>query len=207
MIDFRLGDCMEAFVSIENSKFDLAIVDPPYGIFTRDATGFKAVKSEKLENDIAPGKDYFENLLRVSKDQIIFGGNYFGEFLGATRAPIIWDKQTGDNYFADGEMAWTSFETGTLRIFRHQWCGAFKDSERGSPRIHPTQKPVALYTWILMNYAKPGQLILDTHAGSGALAIACHRLGFDYLGFEIEPKYYAAARKRIDEEMSQIRMF
>lgn len=198
---------MEGLVSMEKENFDLAIVDPPYGIFTKDATGFKNHSNLKLENDVIPDRDYFDQLRRVSKNQIIFGGNYFGDYLGYCRAPIIWDKQTGDNYFADGEMAWTSFNSGTLRIFRHQWCGAFKDSERGDKRVHPTQKPVALYMWLLMNYAEPGMRILDTHAGSGSLAVACHRLNFNYLGFEINPNYYASARKRLDEELSQVRMF
>lgn len=198
---------MEAMELMADNEFELAIVDPPYGIFTKDATGFKNHSNQKLRDDEIPTEDYFHELERVTKNRIIFGGNYFGAFLGRCMAPIIWDKQTGANYFADGEMAWTSFKTGTLRIFRHQWCGAFKDSERGVRSIHPTQKPVALYQWILMNYANPGARILDTHAGSGSLAVACHRLGFDYLGFEIDAEYHAATRKRIDEEMSQMRMF
>lgn len=207
-IDLRLGDCMEFFASTENEAFDLAIVDPPYGVFTKDATGFKGDKKEKLENDVMPGPDYFSALRRVSKAQIIWGGNYFGDHLGRCVAPIIWDKETGANYFADGEMAWTSFPSGTLRIFKFQWCGTFQGNMKEKEhRIHPTQKPVALYSWLLNKFAKPDFKILDTHAGSGSLAVACHRFGCRYVGTEIDPAYFLAASKRLKEEQAQMNFF
>lgn len=152
-------DCMEGMKSFPDKYFDIACVDPPYGL-EWGGTGFK--KKNIQERNLSavkeweskpPTKEYFNELFRVSKNQIIWGGNYFGDFLGKCKAPIIWDKQTGGNSFADGEYAWTSFETGTLRIFRHQWCGAFKDSERGIKAFHPTQKPIALYKWLLDKFA------------------------------------------------------
>ena len=118
--------------------------------------------------------------------------------------PLIWDKGTGDNTFADGELGWTSFKTGTLRIFRHQWCGAFKDSERGVKAQHPTQKPIALYKWCLHRFASGGYKILDTHLGSGSSAIAAHKMGFDFVGCELDFDYHAAAVKRFKEQTAQL---
>lgn len=211
MIHLHKTDNMRYMRECLDGKFDLAIADPPYGIFKKQATGFMGGRGDRGVHvrgwDQSPKKEYFDELRRVSKNQIIFGGNYFGDFLGAYRAPIIWDKMTGANYFADGEMAWTSFKQGTLRIFRHQWCGAFKDSERGEVSIHPTQKPIALYSWILNNYAKKGWKIFDPNLGSASSAIAAHRLGFDFVGLEKDSKYFKSAEKRLANELSQVRMF
>lgn len=152
----------------------------------------------------APSEEYFISLFRVSKNQIIFGGNYFVEHLRATQGWIFWDKGTGANDFSDGELAWTSFDRA-LRMYRHSWVGANAKEKAESDRIHPTQKPVALYKWILTNYAKEGDKILDTHVGSASSLIACHDLGFDYVGFEIDEEYYKLAQKRMEEEFAQIR--
>jgi len=199
---------MDMMREFPDKHFDLAIVDPPYGIFTKDATGFKNNLNQKLKDDTVPCAEYFSELKRVSRNQIIWGGNYFGDFLGAHRSPIVWDKQTGDNYFADGEMAWTSFATGTLRLFRFQWCGTFQgDMKDKETRIHPTQKPVALYRWLLTHYAKPGDTILDTHLGSGSSAIACHYAGHHLTACELDADYYKAACERIDRETRQQTLF
>ena len=213
---FYLGDCMDAMREFPDKFFDLAIVDPPYGLrvdgisVIKNKSGDKNHKydnSKMWDNEI-PDVSYFIELLRVSKNQIIWGGNYFLDVLGYCKAPIIWDKLNGESMYADGELAWTSRGLPrNLRIFKHQWCGAFKDSERKAEKIHPTQKPVALYLWLLNNYAKQGDKILDTHVGSASSLIACHRLGFDYWGFELDKEYYDAACERIAREKSQPTIF
>ena len=149
--------------------------------------------------DVAPGKEYFEQLFRVSRNQIIWGGNYFE--LPPTRCFLIWRKLTISEKFsmAMAEYAWTSFNTNA-KVFEHVPQG------KKGERFHPTQKPVALYEWILGLYAKPGMRILDTHAGSASSLVACERLGYEYTGFEIDPDYYAKAKARLDEE-NQITMF
>ncbi len=200
MIELLHIDCMEYLKGLPDKAFDLAIVDPPYGIFNNEkTTGFQQeYKTQYGANswDKKPEKKYFKELFRVSKNQIIWGFQYMSEFLPSSSAMIIWDKKTGQNYFADGEAAFCSIP-GTLRIFQHQWCGAFKDSERGQKAFHPTQKPVALYKWLLAKYAKPGDKILDTHLGSGSIAIACHDLGFDLTACELDPDYFTQAMARI----------
>lgn len=150
--------------------------------------------------DVAPGKEYFDELFRVSRNQIIWGGNYFE--LPPTRCFLIWEKYIPENFsMAMCEYAWTSF-SGNAKIFKCQPQGTKDD-----PRFHPTQKPVALYSWILSRYAKPGNKILDTHAGSASSLVACHRAGFDAWGFEIDPDYYAAASERLERERSQVTLF
>lgn len=205
-------DCVEGMKQFPDKYFDLAIVDPPYGINLKGANVYKnksdsnTVFNTEWDKSI-PDKAYFEELMRVSKEQIIWGGNHFLNHLGDCKAPIIWDKLNGDSPYADGEMAWTSKGLPrNLKIWKHQWCGAFKDSERGVEKVHPTQKPVALYKWLLMNYAKSGDKILDTHVGSASSLIACYDMGFDYIGFEIDEEYYNAAQKRIAENKAQVRM-
>lgn len=213
MIELLNMDCMEYMSELEDKAFDLAIVDPPYGI-EWSGTGFKKKNIQernlsKLQNWEAspPDLEYFTELKRVSKEQIVWGGNYFLDYLGYCKAPIIWDKGTGDNSFADGELGWTSFKSGTLRIFKHQWCGAFKDSERGIKAQHPTQKPIAVYKWLLHRYAKPGDKILDTHGGSMSIAIACHQMGFDLTLTEIDKDYYEAGVKRYENAIKQQSLF
>ena len=213
MINMMHCDCMEYMATLPDKAFELAIVDPPYGI---DLEGKNVIKNksdgdkvfETSWDSFAPDEKYFNELKRVSKNQIIWGGNYFLDILGYCKAPIIWDKLNGDSLYADGEMAWTSQGLPrNLKIFRHQWCGAFKDSERGAVKIHPTQKPVALYKWLLSRYAKPGDRILDTHGGSGSICIACHDLGFDLTWMEKDADYYEAACKRYKNHAAQASLF
>jgi site-specific DNA-methyltransferase (adenine-specific) len=192
---------MEFMKDYEDKHFDLAIVDPPYGIQKGKVTGFKkkTIQNEQyekcLEWDHIPDRKYFKELFRVSKNQIIFGMQYFANHLPAFSQLIIWDKKTGANIFADGEAAFCSIP-GTLRIFRHQWCGAFKDSEHGVKSTHVNQKPVALYRWLLERYAKKGNLILDTHLGSGSSRIAAFDLGFDFYGTELDKEYFEMEEDR-----------
>lgn len=205
-------DCLIGMREFTDKFFDLAIVDPPYGL-NWTGTGFKKkniqernlVKVQDWESG-APDENYFNELIRISKEQIIWGGNYFLDYLGFCKAPIIWNKETGNNSFADGEFAWTSFKTGTLRIFTHQWCGAFKDSERGIKAQHPTQKPIALYKWCLKRFANEGDKILDTHLGSGSSRIAAHDMGFDFWGFELDKDYFEAQEKRFKNATAQLKL-
>ena len=196
MIDLILDDCMNVMKNYDDNHFDLAIVDPPYGIKLKGTNPIKNKSDTKNFNtdwdNAIPDKQYFDELFRVSKKQVIWGGNYFLDFLGYCKAPIIWDKLNGGSMYADGEMAWTGGDNipRNLKIFKHQWCGAFKDSERGVINIHPTQKPVKLYEWLLHNYAEKGQKILDTHLGSGGIAVACHYFGVDLVGVELDEEYY-----------------
>jgi site-specific DNA-methyltransferase (adenine-specific) len=217
MVTMLNCDCMEYMASLPDKAFDLAIVDPPYGIGV-DGKNIIANPSDKNNVEFqsrahdwdayAPDENYFNELKRVSTNQIIWGGNYFLDILGYCKAPIIWDKLNGDSLYADGELAWTSPGLPrNLKIFRHQWCGAFKDSERGAVKIHPTQKPVALYKWLLSRYAKPGQKILDTHGGSGSICIACHDMGFDLTWMEIDRGYYEEAVKRYKDHSMQSSLF
>jgi len=200
-------DCMEYMKDVSEKYFDLAIVDPPYGIGVdgknlvknnSDRFQDKAKRSHEWDNAV-PDVIYFNELFRVSKEQIIWGGNYFLDILGYCKAPIIWNKKNGDSMYADGEMAWTSRGLPrNLRIWSHQWCGAFKDSERGENYFHPTTKPIMLYKWLLKNYAKPGDKIFDSHGGSMSSVIACLDGGFDIVCCELDKEYFDAAVKRIE---------
>lgn len=209
-------DCLEAMRQMQDNEFDLAIVDPPYGINVANNTTGTVIRN-KSDKDIftikdwdkdIPSIDYFNELKRVSKNQIIWGGNYFLDYLGYCKAPIIWDKKNGDSMYADGEFAWTSKNLPkNLKIFRHQWCGAFKDSERGATKYHPTQKPVALYKWLLTNYAKQGDKILDTHLGSQSSRIAAYDMGFDFVGYELDTDYFNDGNKRFEQFKAQLKLF
>lgn len=198
-------DCMQGMAEFPDKYFELAIVDPPYGININMNMGrrkgeLKKFNEKDWDNKI-PDNTYFKELFRVSKNQIIWGGNYFP--LPLTKSWIFWDKCVAEGVsFADGELAWTSFDK-TLVKARIAYSG-FQGSEG---KIHPTQKPVALYTWLLNNYAKKGDKILDTHLGSGSSVIACHKLGFQYIGFELDEDYFKAAQKRINDFKSQISIF
>lgn len=193
-------DCMEYMKGVPDKFFDLAIVDPPYGIGMGAGAGNTRGKPKtelyipKKWDSAKPEKKYFCELFRCAKNQIIFGGNYFADLLKPSRGWIYWRKMTGGNY-ADGELAWTSFDCN-LKEFN-------KRSEQGIQRFHPTQKPVELYSWILHKYAKPGWKILDTHLGSGSSAIAAHRAGFDFIGCELDIDYFTAANRRFENEASQ----
>ena len=209
-------DNMELMARYEDNYFDLAIVDPPYGMIKNTygsgskgiTTNFDCSIKNHREWDIAPDKQYFIELKRVSKNQIIWGSNHFIENIPNANSScwIVWDKDnTGD--FADSELAYCSFKTA-VRNFKWRWNGMLQqDMKNKEIRIHPTQKPVKLYEWLLTNYAKEGDKILDTHLGSGSIALACHNLGYDLTACELDKEYYEAAIKRIQQHKSQIRMF
>jgi site-specific DNA-methyltransferase (adenine-specific) len=196
------GDCMEIMKQYPDKHFQLSCVDPPYGIGGGSNTKMKST----WDSDI-PQKEYFLELCRVSKNQIIWGGNYMSVNIPfPSRHTIIWDKQNGDSFMSDGEIAFTSFDKNTTVFFRLFWMSnMMKANEK--PLIHPTQKPVALYKWLLSRYAKPGDRILDTHGGSGSICIACHDLGYDLTWIEKDADYYEAACKRYKDHAAQETLF
>lgn len=209
-------DCMVAIKHIPDKYFQLAIIDPPYGIGESGKTNHLRSRLAKAKDypayygadKSAPPKEFFSELFRVSDNQIIFGANHFIDRI-PFNSPcwIVWDKENGTNDFADCELAWTSFKTA-VRIFRFRWQGMLQgDMQHKEVRIHPNQKPVKLYEWILKRYAKPGDKILDTHAGSASSLVACHNLGFDFLGFEIDRFYFEQASRRLKEAQAQLRLF
>lgn len=205
------GDCMELLKTLPDNAFDLAIVDPPYGLnfgkynrTNKDSLGnrFKANVYEQTDWDTAiPNQEYFDELFRVSKEQIIWGGNYFD--LPPTKGFIFWYKHQPVNNFSDGEFAWTSFNK-VAKCFDYPYYGNI-NSEKD--RIHSTQKPIALYAWILNNYAEKGFKILDTHLGSASSAIACHKLGFEFVGIEIDETFYNKAVERVKNYTNQLSLF
>jgi site-specific DNA-methyltransferase (adenine-specific) len=204
-------DNMKLMARYEDNHFDLAIVDPPYGKKpSRNKDGLGVAKRNFETGcddwDIKPKKKYWKELFRVSKNQVIWGGNYFIENLHSSNSFVIWDKKRIGNIYADCEMAWTSFNS-VAKIFKFQWHGMMQgDMKNKEVRIHPTQKPVKLYEWLLMNYAKYGDKILDTHLGSGSIAIACHNLGYDLTACELYTDYYKAATKRLKQHTQQLRI-
>ena len=194
------ADCMEIMSRYEDNYFDLAVVDPPYGIGISSNPVRQQHKKKKWDDSIPQG-EYFSELIRVSKNQIIWGGNYFFNYLGNTQGFLIWDKkQPHDFSLAMCELAWTSIQK-PAKMFRESVL-----SEKG--KIHPTQKPVKLYNWIYKNYAKEGQKILDTHLGSGSNAISAHyaKMG-EFVGCELDADYYEASIKRIHQETRQLELF
>jgi site-specific DNA-methyltransferase (adenine-specific) len=193
-----LEDCVKALKRFNDNHFDIAIVDPPYGIGISSNPFRQKFKKCDWDNAI-PNKQYFDELMRVSKNQIIWGGNYFD--LPPSQGFIIWDKkQPQDFSSAMCEMAWMSFQK-PAKMFRKHVVTAEPN------KIHPTQKPVALYDWILQKYAKPNDLILDTHLGSGSSRIAAYKGGFNFVGFEIDQEYYEKQEKRFNDFKSQLRLF
>lgn len=197
-------DCMEGMKQFPDKYFELAIVDPPYGIGAgkeKPHNGWKDYGIKHWDNQ-SPDKAYFEELFRVSQNQIIWGANHFISKISRDFSCfIIWDKGQRDFSLADGEMAWTSFKKAA-RIFNYSRARALQEG-----KIHPTQKPVALYKWLLKNYAKKGDKILDTHVGSASSLIACYQMNFDFIGFEIDKEYFEKAQKRIADEIAQISLF
>ena len=191
-------DCMEYMKTLPDKAFDLAIVDPPYGIDINSSGRLGHYGGKKNWDAGIPSDEYFNELKRVTVNRIICGGNYFG--LPATRGFIIWDKQQPEGVsFASCEYAWTNFDRSAKSFY-------MRPQDADPIRIHPTQKPVKLYEWLLKNYAKPGDRILDTHLGSGSSAIAAHYGGFDFVGTELDSDYYAAAVRRFNAETSQLDM-
>lgn len=202
-------DSFKVISKMRDNSFDLAIVDPPYN-YKKGTSGFVSVdKNFKEDKFYSVGSNYklgfftkemLNEIMRVSVNQIIFGGNFITEHLPSTSCWLIWHKKNIGNRFSDAELMWTSFNT-TVRIFEET------NSRDNGNRIHPTQKPVKLYKWLLKNYANEGDKILDTHLGSGAIAIACHDLHFDLEGYEIDPTYYKAALDRLRTHQAQLQIF
>lgn len=225
MLDFGFYnmDCNEGMKQFPDKFFDLAIVDPPYGIgvmsmnYTKSGAvrthGYAAAQRrdyrKQSEWDIKPDQSYFDELFRVSKHQIVWGGNYFADMLPPSKSFVVWDKRCNDamrNDFADCEYAWT--DSGVARMFRFVWNGMIQGNMKSKEeRFHPTQKPVALYEWCLNNYAKPGYKILDTHVGSASSLVACHNLKFQYVGFELDPDYYQKSSERLEDAKAQASIF
>ena len=203
-------DNMELMKRYPDNYFDLAIVDPPYGIGVNkwllgDNKPHKRKHTKgKVWDSETPTLEYFIELFRVSKNQIIWGGNYFTDKLPISMGWIYWDKMRNEGLsFADGELAWTSFNS-SLKSARIQYDGFLgMDKER----IHPTQKPIKLYNWLLKKYAKQGDKILDTHLGSGSIAIACHDYKFELTACELDPEYFEKAKQRIINHVAQQLLF
>jgi site-specific DNA-methyltransferase (adenine-specific) len=223
-------DCMIGMKETPHKFYDLAIVDPPYGIkadrsFVRKTHAIdprngrpiicKPRKTGTWDNE-RPNESYFKELIRVSVNQIIWGGNYFADLLPAKSCWIVWDKVNGNSDQADCELAWTSFNTA-VRQYAFMWCIAQGKNLNGRMaegnnqlweiKIHPTQKPVALYKWLLRNYAKEGDKILDTHLGSQSSRIACYDGGFDFTGYELDKDYFDAGNKRFANHIAQTKLF
>ena len=212
MIQITNEDNMELMARYEDNYFDLAIVDPPYG--SNDAIGLKDNTSKNKQatkrtnynvfQNIAPSKKYFDELIRISKNQIIWGVNFYNNY-NFSGGRLVWDKK--GTAFGRAEMAYLSM-TKSVNICEIIWNGMIQhDMKNKETRIHPTQKPVKLYEWLLMNYGKEGDKILDTHLGSGSIALACHNLGFDLTACELDKDYYNAAIKRIEQHKAQQRLF
>jgi site-specific DNA-methyltransferase (adenine-specific) len=201
-------DCMEYMRTLPDKSFDLAIVDPPYGIgedglknHSRENLAMSKQYTPKSWDKNYPPKKYFDELIRVSKNQIIFGANHFiSQIPYDSPCWIVWDKLNGKTDFADCELAWSSFNT-SVRKFTFRWSGMLQgDMKNKEIRIHPTQKPIKLYAWLLKNYAKQGDTILDTHLGSGSSRIAAYKMGFDFVGCEIDKEYFDKSVERFNRE-------
>ena len=200
---------MELMARYEDNHFDLAIVDPPYGYGNKYNFRYNDDENKKCYDNIRPSKEYFKELFRVSKNQIVWGGNYFTDDLPENRGWICWDKKqplTGVS-FSHFELAWTSFD----KVAKMVVCAnaGFNHGDKrvyNEKTIHPTQKPISLYQWVLDNYAEDGDKILDTHLGSGSIAIACHNLGYNLTACELDTDYYNAAMKRLKQHQAQLRL-
>lgn len=219
------GDCMDTLRTLPDKSYDLAIVDPPYfsgperrGYYgrSRSTTGVKRVDYPKSDKWHIPDTEYFRELERVARYYIVWGCNYFDYVFATGR--IVWDKCNQSSTYSDCEIAATNLFT-SVRLFAYMWNGMCQgrsinegrimqgNKKLNEKRIHPTQKPVALYAWLLMRYARDGWKILDTHLGSGSIAIACDDLGFPLLGIELDKNYYEAAKSRLLEHQKQLRLF
>lgn len=197
-------DCMDAMKQFPDKYFELAIVDPPYGIDKAFTATSRVAKYGQLgtANDMKPTPEYFAELFRVSKNQIVWGYNHLSDMLPSTKEFIFWYKHQPVVSYSDGELAWTSFAK-TARCYDFPFFGAHNSDNE---RIHPTQKPIPLYRWLLTQYAKPGDKILDTHVGSGSSIIACMEYKFQWCGFEIDKTYFDKAQERIDSYAAQVTM-
>lgn len=206
-------DCIEGMKQYPDKYFDLAIVDPPYGIGMDNQkvrskpnrpnsiarAGINQYNKSSWDFDI-PSKKYFSELYRISVNQIIWGANYFCEFIPNGKGWIYWDKQMGDNNFSSGEFAYQSIKIKSSYF-------SYPSMRVQNTRIHPTQKPIQLYKWLLLNYAKKGDKILDTHLGSGSSRIAAYDMGYEFIGFELDQNYFEASDKRFKDHISQLSLF
>ena len=209
-------DCMELLKQTPDNYYSLALVDPPYGIGEngdKNSTRSKLTKAKNYKpfsgGDVKPpDKEYFDELIRVSKNQIIWGANHFISNIPYNSSCwIVWDKNNGASDFADCELAWTSFSSA-VRKYKFTWQGMLQEDMKNKQiRIHPTEKPIQLYKWLLTNYAKQGDKILDTHFGSLSIGIACHDLEFDLTACELDKDYYEAGKKRLINHQKQLNLF
>ncbi len=207
------GDCLEVMAEMAEGSADLVLTDPPYGIFKKTSGDGKMYGKETIycrddtagEWDKRPPLKAFDEIRRVAADYIIWGGNYFADYLGVCKGPLVWNKKTGANSSADGEMAWATM-TGTMKLLTLQWCGAFRDTERGELTVHPTQKPVAVMEWCLGRSPK-AKTIFDPFMGSGTTGVACANLGRKFIGVEIDRDYFKIACRRIAAAQNQGKLF
>ena len=217
MIKLYNKDCMESLKEMKDNQFDLAIVDPPYGIgdFTKEGRENRRYKKEwSIKwNDSIPTEKYFKELKRVSKNHIVFGFQYYIEYLWKELNNVfVHDFGSTGGWSSDADLAITNIinkEKCRVSMFKYRWQGFIKQNtnETDKNRIHPCEKPVSVYEYLLMNYAKEGDKILDTHLGSGSIAIACHNLGYDLEGYELDKEYFEAANKRLQQHKKQMQLF
>jgi site-specific DNA-methyltransferase (adenine-specific) len=207
-------DCMEYMKTLPDKYFDICIADPPYGVsYARGKNGWGVCDNRPDLEDVKwdkeiPRKEFFDELLRVSDKVIIWGGNYFTHLLPVSKCWIVWDKcngTTNKSVFADAELAWTNM-TKVVKMFHLRQMGFISDTKDGK-RIHPTQKPTELYEWLIKNYAKEGDIIFDPMMGSQSSRIAAHRLGFDYVGCELDKEYFDKGCERFKNETMQLSLF
>lgn len=212
-INLHLGDCLEAMRAMPDNSYELAIVDPPYGIGIDKAMnnnkgrhGFKVYRDTSWDSN-TPNREYFNQLKRVSLNYIIWGANYMmSKIKEDSQGWVVWNKVQRDFTMSDAELAFTSFNK-TIRCFDYSRGSALGNNNKNGGKIHPTQKPVKLYEWLLDNYAKEGDRILDTHLGSGSIALACHNRGYSLDAYEIDEEYYNAATERLRVHQSQLTIF
>jgi site-specific DNA-methyltransferase (adenine-specific) len=208
MLTITNEDNMELMARYPDKYFDLAIVDPPYGYGNKETKILNFRQKEQHKDwNVAPNDNYFKELFRISKNQIIWGGNYFPFIWNyGGRCFIYWHKGNPVENFADGELAWTSFDKNAKQ-FDYRYYGNLEGKTSTSEKFHPTQKPIDLYKWLLDKYAKQGDKILDTHLGSGSIAIACHDYGFDLTACELDKEYFDKAMQRINNHTAQTKLF
>jgi site-specific DNA-methyltransferase (adenine-specific) len=203
-----LGNCLEVMREYPDNAFDLCLTDPPYGIGEaagKNKSRGKLAVSKDFGNlswdDAIPSREYFDEIRRISKNQIIFGGNYFVEYLSNSSCWLVWDKDNGMSDFADCELAWTSFKSA-VRYYRYRWNGMLQeDMKNKETRVHPTQKPLSLMRWCLENYSKPGDSVIDPFMGSGTTLRACKDMGRPSVGIDITPEYIEIAKQRLGQEV------
>jgi site-specific DNA-methyltransferase (adenine-specific) len=202
----HLGDCLDVLPTL---AADVAVIDPPYGIGknnivpgSRTSRNSKAMRTEYgvLDWDDERSPERVALALAQTKDAVVFGGNYYADILPVSRGWIVWDKQTSGN-FSDFELAWTSYDRAS-EMFRYMWNGMLK--AKPETRVHPTQKPLALMEWVIENYTRPGDTVLDCFMGSGTTGVACARLGRNFIGIERDPGYFAIAQRRIEQAQAQL---